>query len=207
MRGHRSASSGKFTGIILLVPHADRLHQQRDLLVRQPVDLARFAKRRPRPQEQVRADHRGVLRAVALKGVGDDLVAHPPVEIQVDVGQIRPADVQEPVQRQTESQRVNVGDLQQIADERVARGAAQGHRQPPMTGTAGNVADHQEVRSQSAGFDDDKFFAEPFVGRRLAEEAAPAKAAFAQQAQEAMLVQPAWHLRRRQHRPRRQHLV
>jgi hypothetical protein len=76
-----------------------------------------------------------------------------------------------------------------------------------VPGTAGDVADHEEVRGEPAGLDDDEFFAEPFVGRRLTEEAAPVQAAFAQQPQEAVLVQPARHLRRRQHRARRQHLV
>jgi hypothetical protein len=75
------------------------------------VDLAGLAEGRARPQEQVRADHRRVPGAVALEGAFDDLVAHPPVEIQVDVGQVRPADVQEAVQRQAEPQRVDVGDL------------------------------------------------------------------------------------------------
>ena len=94
------------------------------------------------------------------------LVAHLPVEVEVDVGQVGPAGVQEALQRQVEAQRVDVGDLQQVADERVAGRAAQGHAVAAAAGVAGDVADDQEVAGQVARLDDGQLLAQPLAGRQ-----------------------------------------
>ena len=65
----------------------------------------------------MRTDAGDVSGAVTLEDVIDHLIAHLPIEIEVNVGQIDAAGVQKSLQRQTETQRVHIGNAEQITDE------------------------------------------------------------------------------------------
>ena len=142
-------------------------------------DLAGLAEGAARLEEEVRTDAGAVPPAVTVEDVGDDLVAHLPVEVEVDVGQVGPAQVQKTLHRQVEAERIDVGDLQQVADERVAGRAAQRHRVPPVAGVAGDVADDQEVAGQIGRLDHRQFLAQALARGRVVAPAAPPQPALA----------------------------
>src|SRR5712692_3020129 len=104
------------------------------------------------------ADHSRVGRSIALEHRGDDFIALAPIEIEVDVGQIRPTGVQETLQRQLEADRIDVGDAEQVADERVTGRAAQGHAETAAPSLAGNLTHDQKITGQPALPDDVQLF-------------------------------------------------
>ncbi len=131
------------------------------------MDAAGGAEGRARLEELVRADLGGVSRAVAADDVVDDLVAHLPVEVEVDVRQVGAPGVQEALHRQAEAQRIDVGDAEQVADQRVARRAAQGHAVLALPGVQGDVAHGQEVARQPRRLQHRQLLAQPLPGRQV----------------------------------------
>src|SRR5205085_2546924 len=140
-------------------PCRDRLQQAADLLVGQAVDLGRLPEGGAGLEEEVGADHGRVPGAVAAEDVAEHVVADLPVEVEVDVGQVGAARVEEALHGQVEAQGIDVGDLQQEADEGVARRAAQGHGVALPAGEAGDVADDEEVAGQVLVLDDGQLLA------------------------------------------------
>jgi hypothetical protein len=137
------------------------------------MSLGSFPEGRARLKEQVRADHGGVLGAMMTHDVGDHVVANFPIKVQVDVGQVGPARMQEAFQRQSEAKGVNVCDLQEKADERIAGRSPQRHAVTSPAGVAGNVANNEKIAGQSARFDDGQLIAEALAcGQAFAEVAA-----------------------------------
>ena len=134
-------------------------------------------------QELVRADLGGVRGTIAADRVGDHLVADAPVEIEVDVGQIGAARVQETLRFQAEAERIDVGDADQIADERIPRRAAQGHAMTAAAGIAGDVADDEEIARQTRRLQHGQFAAQPLAGRQVRAETAPAQTRLAESPQ------------------------
>ncbi len=93
----------------------------------------------------------------------DHLIAHFPIEIEVNVGQIGPAGMQKAFHRQVETQGIDVGNFQEEADKRVAGRAAQGHAVAAPPGMPGDVADDEEIPGQIGGLDDGQFLAQPLT--------------------------------------------
>ena len=170
------------------------------------MDLGGLAKGGARLQKQVRTDLGCVSRTVTATGVGHDVVAHLPVEIEIDVGQVAPAGVQETVQHQAEPERIHIGDFEQVAGEGVAGRAAQSHAMALAAGIAGNVADHQKVPSQAGRLDDRQLLAQPLSGGEAVAQVAATQAPFAQAAQVRHLVEAVTQVRMRHNEIARQHV-
>ena len=87
-----------------------------------------------------------MVRAVALGGVADHLVAAALVEVHVDVGHLDAVGVQEPLEQQPVAQRVEVGDPQRVGDDRPRRGAAARSDPDPLLAREPDQVPHdQEV--------------------------------------------------------------
>jgi hypothetical protein len=87
-----------------------------------------------------------VVRAVPGRGVADHLVAAAIVEVHVDVGQLDPLWVQEPLEDQPVPQGVDVGDPQAVGDDRPRCGPpARPDPDPVLAGEPDQVPHDQEV--------------------------------------------------------------
>ena len=122
--------------------------------LRNPVDLAvRHAEHPPdvadrgaRLKRSEGDDLGHPVGAVLVLDVADHLV--PPVlaEIDVEVGHRHPVGVQETLEEEPETQRVEIGDGQRPGDHRTRAGtAARTHRNPLLLGPLDEVGDDQEV--------------------------------------------------------------
>ncbi len=152
------------------------------------------------------ADARHVRGAVAADDVLDDLVAHLPVEVEVDVRQVGAPRVQEALHLQPEAQRIDLGDAQQVAHQRVARAAAQRHRVPAAADLARDVAHGQEVAGQPVRLDDRQLLVQPPPRRQVVAQPPVAQAALAVRPQIPHQVERPGQLRLRQDQVARQHV-
>ncbi len=168
------------------------------------MQLGGLAEGGARLQQQVRADAGDMGGAVTAEDIVDHLVAHLPVEIEVDVGQIDPTGVEEPLHLQAEPQRIDVGDAEQVADQRVAGRAAQGHGVAAAADVPRDVAHHQEIAGQPRRADEGQLLAQPLARLQVGAEVAPPQAALAQLVQEARRVHAGPQTGLRQHQIARQ---
>ena len=86
------------------------------------------------------------IAAVLVGDVADHPLAAADREVDVDVGHGLAAGVEEALEEQAVGERVEVGDLQRVGDDRAGgRPAAGTHRDPLLLGVADEVPDDQEV--------------------------------------------------------------
>ncbi len=125
------------------------------------------------------------LAAVLLLHVGDDPIAAAVVEVAVDVGHGDALAVEEALEEQVVAQRVEVGDLQHVGDQR-PRGAAATWTDLDAVAArrAHEVPDDEEVGREAGLLDDVQLHAQPLVrlARRIGAEAL-AQALLAEMAQ------------------------
>src|SRR5229473_6004310 len=119
--------------------------------------LGRFAKRRARLEEQVGADHGRMLGSVPPEDIGQNVVADFPVEVEIDIGQVGSARVQESLQGQSKAQGIHIGNLQEVTNQGIAGRTAEGHAMTLAPGITGDIADDKEVTSQVARLDNSQF--------------------------------------------------
>ena len=96
----------------------DGLGDPVDLAVAHPEDPADVADRRPGEHRPEGDDLGHVVLAVLPPDVGDDLLAPPVLEVDVDVGHRHPVGVEEPLERQLVEDRVDRGDPQGVGHDR-----------------------------------------------------------------------------------------
>ena len=128
--GRRCEELGKAALCLQVAPdhHAvvrlERLGHPIDEWPREAQRVAHLAHRRARPVGDDVADHAGVLGAVALVDVLDDLLAARRGEVDVDVGVSRAALVDEALEEQPMADGIDTRDAQHVGDDRVTGAAA-----------------------------------------------------------------------------------
>ena len=133
---------------------------------------SRVARRRPR-RHLAEGDYLGNrLAAVFLADVADHPLAPAHREVDVDVGHRFAARVEEALEQQIVGQRVEVGDVERVGDDRARRrAAARADRDAVLLGVADEVPDDQEVGGEAHLLDHPELELEPLDrlgGRRLA---------------------------------------
>ena len=109
-----------------------------------------IASRRPREHLAERDDLRDRLLAVLLGHIANHALAAAHREVDVDIRHRHALGVQEPLEQQAVAQRVDVGDLQRVGDQRASRRtAARADRDPGVLGVLDEVPDDQEVRVEA----------------------------------------------------------
>ena len=143
-RGSPSIAWSSVTGLGGVLRH--ELGELVDLPERHLQHAADIAQDAARQEGAEGDDLRDAVRAVAPAHVGDDLVA--PVLAKVDV-EIRHRDalgIEEALEQQAETQRVEIGDGQRLGDERAcARPASRPDRDPLRLRPLDEVGDDQEI--------------------------------------------------------------
>ena len=124
-------------------------------LVGAKVEGARHdADRRRRVHRLHGGDHGHLVGAEALVDVLDDLVAAPRAEVDVDVGHLAPRGVEEALEEQVVRDGIGVGDVQHVADDRVAGRAAARVEDAALARELDDVAHGQEVLGEAELLDD-----------------------------------------------------
>ena len=97
-----------------------------------------------------RDDLRDALLAVFLADVFDHFAAPAHAEVDVDIGHRDALGVQEALEEQIVLQRIDVGDVQRIADQAARRGAApRPHRNSLRPRVVDEIPDDQEVAGEA----------------------------------------------------------
>src|SRR5262249_51847794 len=127
--------------------------------------------RRLRLERSKRADLGDIGIAIFLAHVLDDLVAAILAQVDVDIGSLGALRVQKSLEQEVVLDRTNVADLQQIAHERAASGAARRSGNTALSRIPHEVPYNQEVRSEAHAVDHRKLVLEALpcsFGRALA---------------------------------------
>ena len=106
----------------------------------------------------------GVLAAVPLVDVLDRLLAQVGFDVDVDVGRSVPGRGQEPLEQQLVCHRVDVGDLQCVADRRVGRRTSALSEDVVESAESGDVVHHQEIARKAELLDDGQLVLDLGVG-------------------------------------------
>ena len=109
----------------------------------------RVADRRPAAEGDVLADHRGMLAAVPLVDVLQDLLAVAMGEVDVDVGRLFPLLAQEALEQQVHLHRIDRRDAEAVADHGVGRRPAPLAEHPRPPREAHDIPDDQEVAGEA----------------------------------------------------------
>ncbi len=88
------------------------------------VHLGHLAQRAAEPEAVVVRDHRRLGAGVLPEDVGQHVVALVPGEIEIDVGRILPLGVEESLEEEPGAERLDVGDAEAVAHDRVGHRAA-----------------------------------------------------------------------------------
>ena len=107
---------------------------------------ADVAQRRARPVADDHRGERGAVPAVLAVDVLDHLLAPLVLEVDVDVGRLLPLDADEAAEQQAGAARVDLGDVQAVADERVGGAAAALAQDVLVARPVDDVGDGEEVR-------------------------------------------------------------
>jgi len=99
-------------------------------------------------------DHGDLVVAEAFVDVLDDLVAAGGAEVDVDVGHLAARRVEEALEEELVGDGVGVGDVQDVADDAVAGGAAAGVEDAAAPRELDDVVDGEEVLGEAELFDD-----------------------------------------------------
>ena len=114
----------------------------------------RVARRRAREHLAEGDDLRDRLLAVLVGHVADHALAAAHREVDVDVRHRHALGVEEALEQQVVAQRVDVGDLQAVGDDRARRrAAARADRDPGVLGVLDEVPDDQEVGAEAHPLD------------------------------------------------------
>ncbi len=155
--------------------HDERRHRLGDPVPQGVVvaeDPRGVAHGRARLDGRERHDLGDVVGAVALRGVLDDLRAVPLVEVEIDVGHLFSARVQESLEHQVVADRVEVDDAQAVRDTAARRGPSSGaDTDLGLTSKSDEVPHDEEVRGEPHLRDHRELVVEPLahdVGDRLA---------------------------------------
>ena len=132
-----------------------------DILRRDGEDSRDIADRRLGLQRAERSDLRDVGRAVLLLRVVDHQLTAIAAEVDVDIGRLRPAGVEEPLEQQVVLQRTNVTQLEHVGDDRAARRTSGTARNPLLTGEPHEVPHDQEVADVTHLLDDAQLEVQP----------------------------------------------
>ncbi|MNX91879.1 hypothetical protein D3C86_1239960 [compost metagenome] len=126
----------------------------------------------------VGGDARHVLLAVGPEAVVHHLVAPPPVEIQVDVGQALALGVQEALEAQVVRDRADLGHAQEIQDQAARRATARNVGNPRRLGEAHQIPGHEEVIGEAHRHDDRQLLFHPSlrIGTKRRGRIAPCEA-------------------------------
>ena len=142
---------------------------------RQAQGAAHVADRRPGGQGPERADLGDVLHAVLFLDVLDHLAATLLAEVDVDVGRLAAALVQESLEEQVVFQRTDVAQSQGVGDQRPHAGAAGRRLDALGAGEADEIPDDEEVVGEAELVDHVEFTIQPrhHLGRQLPIDASP----------------------------------
>ena len=135
------------------VPGVERLGQRVDPLGREAERLGHLAHCGARPVRDDRADHGGVIGAVAGVEVLDHLLAPVHVEVDIDIGQ-RARLVDETLEEELVLDRVDLGDAQAVGHDRVA-GAPPPLADDPALASELHQVPHDEEELGEVGAVDD----------------------------------------------------
>ena len=125
---------------------------------------ARVADGGARGHRRERDDLRDAVGAVLLAHVVDDALAAFHGEVDVDVGHRLAARVEEALEEQVVADRVDVGDLERVGDERAGgRAAARADRDAVLLGEVDEVPDDQEVVGEAHLLDRLQLVLEPLL--------------------------------------------
>src|SRR6266540_3626110 len=106
----------------------------------------------------------GGMTSVLFRDVPDDLVAPALVEVHVDVGHLLPLGVEEPFEDEPIAQRIEVRDLEAVADNRPGGGSAsRPHADAVVAGEPDEVPHDQEVAGEPHLLDDQELGVEPLA--------------------------------------------
>ena len=151
---------------------AGRLGEIRHALRQAPRLLGRDAERAERlvegraaaeALEAADVGRAGLARAVALEDVLQDLVAAPGVEIDVDVGRVGPAAVEEALEIEIELHRADVGDAEEPAQEGRGPRSPQVVEDAAAAGELDDVVDGEEVGAEARLLDRRELAAGPLA--------------------------------------------
>ncbi len=131
-----------------------------DLAGRPAVDLGHLAERAAETEAVVVGHHRRLGPGIRLEDVGQHVVALVPGKIEIDVGRILPLGIEEPVEEEAGPQRLDVGDAEAVAHDRVCHRAAAAVRGAVLH----DVLHHQEVVGEAFLPDDAELVLQPVMG-------------------------------------------
>ena len=133
-----------------------------DLAGRAAVHLGHLPQRAAEPEAVVVRDHRRLGAGIVPEDVGQHVVPLVPGEIEIDVGRILPLGVEEALEEESGAERLDVGDAEAVAHDRV------GHRAAAAVGGAvlDDVLHHQEVVGESLLADDAELVLQPVASHR-----------------------------------------
>ncbi len=106
--------------------------------------------------------------AVFFADVLDDFLTAILAEVDVDIGRLRAVRVEEALEQQIIFERADMAQLQDIADDRPARGATRPGGDAPADGEADEIPSDEEIAGETHFADDREFVLQPFLGRRHA---------------------------------------
>ena len=123
-RGSSPASRTRSSAIALVRPAPDDAGERGDDIARQAERLADLADRAARAIADHGRGEAGAVAAVFLVDVLDDLLAPLMLEIDVDVGRLAARGADEALEQHVDAGRVDRGDAEAVADDRIGRRAA-----------------------------------------------------------------------------------
>ena len=162
----------------------DHVGQLRDALQREVEDAADVLDGGAGGQRAERGDLGHAALAVLLADVGDDLLAALLAEVDVDVRRLGAVGVEEALEQQVVLQRIDVAELEDVADHGAARRAAGAGRDLVLHGETHEIADDEEVAGEAHPADDVQLVLQPVEnGLRRLLAVAVAQAGLAQLAE------------------------
>ena len=101
-----------------------------------------------------RDDLRHAIAAVFVADVFDHVRAAVVGEVDVDVGRVDALGIEEPFEEQVVADGINIGDFQEVGDERASRAATRHARDALAPPVAHKIGHDQEIRDEPGFFDD-----------------------------------------------------
>ena len=126
------------------------------------VHLGHLAQRAAQPEAVVVGDHRRLGTGIGAEDVGQHLVPLVPGKIEIDVGRILALGVEEALEEQSGAERLDVGDAETVAHDRVGHRAAAAVGGPVLH----DVVHHQEIVGEALPGDDAELVLQPVAGHR-----------------------------------------
>ena len=162
------------------VVRLERLRHPVDERPREAQRVADLAHGRARPVRHEVADHAGVLGAVALVDVLDDLLAARRGEVDVHVRVGRAALVDEALEEQLVADGVDAGDAQRVGHDRIARAAPTLRGDAALAAEAHEVPADEEELGEAGALDDLELVGHLLEHARVEGVVAPARALVAE---------------------------